>query len=177
MRKKEKIWFFFVFLFLGLIGTLNNALAVCPVCTVAVAGGLGVSRWLGIDDFISSLWIGGLNLSLIFWTLSYLKRKGKFNLTNGIVVFFLFYTTTIYSLHWYGALWIRRNTLWGVDKIILGIIIGTVIFWASAILNSILKKKNGGRVYFPFQKVALPSFFLLIASFIYYFACKCLNIN
>lgn len=177
MHKKEKIWFFFVFVFIGLLGTIKSALAVCPVCTVAVAGGLGVSRWLGIDDFISSLWIGGLNLSIIFWTLSYLKRKGKFNLLNSLAVFFIFYAATIYSLHLYGALWINGNTLWGVDKIILGIVIGTLIFWSSAILNGALKKKNENKVYFPFQKVVLPSIFLLIASLVYYFACKCLNIN
>jgi len=26
--------------------------AICPVCTVAVAGGVGLSRWLGIDDLM-----------------------------------------------------------------------------------------------------------------------------
>jgi hypothetical protein len=177
MLKKEKTWFFFVFVFISLFSTLKSALAVCPVCTVAVASGLGVSRWLGIDDFISSLWIGGLNLSIIFWTLSYLKRKDKLTPLNGIFVFFLFYATTIYSLHLYGALWIKLNTLWGVDKIILGVLSGTLVFWVGAILNSFLKKKNGGKVYFSFQKVIIPSFLLLVASLIYYFACKCLNLN
>ncbi len=177
MSKKKKIWFFFVFVFLGLIGTLKNTLAVCPVCTVAVAGGLGISRWFGIDDFISSLWIGGLNLSIIFWTLGYLKKKKKLNLISGASVFFIFYAATFYSLHLYGALWIKLNTLWGVDKIVLGIVIGTLVFWISALLNSFLKKRNNDKVYFPFQKVVIPSFFLLVASLIYYFACKCLNLN
>ena len=28
----------------------TKALAICPVCTVAVGAGIGLSRWLGIDD-------------------------------------------------------------------------------------------------------------------------------
>ena len=42
----------------------KKALAVCPICTVAVATGIGFSRWLGIDDTITGLWIGGLTVSL-----------------------------------------------------------------------------------------------------------------
>jgi len=33
----------------------EKALAVCPICTVAVGAGVGLSRWLGIDDTIN--WI------------------------------------------------------------------------------------------------------------------------
>jgi hypothetical protein len=33
---------------------------VCPVCTIAVAGGVGLCRYLGIDDLISGSWIGAL---------------------------------------------------------------------------------------------------------------------
>ena len=42
----------------------KKALAVCPICTVAAATGIGFSRWLGIDDTITGLWIGGLTVSL-----------------------------------------------------------------------------------------------------------------
>ena len=49
--------------------------AFCPVCTVAVGAGLGLARWLRIDDTISGLWIGGLTISMIMWTLSWLAKK------------------------------------------------------------------------------------------------------
>jgi hypothetical protein len=39
---------------------------VCPVCTIAVAGGVGLCRYLGIDDLISGAWIGALLFSLFF---------------------------------------------------------------------------------------------------------------
>ncbi len=43
------------FLFLG----ANSAQAICPICTIAVGAGVGFSRYLGIDDTIAGLWIGG----------------------------------------------------------------------------------------------------------------------
>ncbi|MDP3917891.1 MAG: hypothetical protein Q8Q30_01815, partial [Candidatus Woesebacteria bacterium] len=49
--------------------------AVCPVCTVAVAGGLGLSRYFGIDDSIIGIWSGGLMVSLTLWTIDWLSRK------------------------------------------------------------------------------------------------------
>src|SRR3989344_5151509 len=51
------------------------AKAVCPICTVAVGAGLGLSRYLGIDDAVSSIWIGGLILSSSFWLIAWLKKK------------------------------------------------------------------------------------------------------
>ncbi|KKU63742.1 MAG: hypothetical protein UX88_C0023G0019 [Candidatus Woesebacteria bacterium GW2011_GWC2_47_16] len=53
----------------------KTALAVCPVCTVAVGAGLGVSRWLGIDDSVSGIWVGGLVVSLSFWFADWLTKK------------------------------------------------------------------------------------------------------
>src|SRR3989344_1899336 len=67
--------------FLLLIITINQSLvtrevlAVCPICTVAVGAGLGLSRWLGIDDAVSSIWIGGLILSMSFWAIDWLNKK------------------------------------------------------------------------------------------------------
>ena len=39
--------------------------AICPLCVVAVGAGLGLSRWLGVDDVVSSIWIGALLVSMI----------------------------------------------------------------------------------------------------------------
>ena len=53
--------------------------AVCPICTVAVAGGLGVSRYFGIDDSLLGVWAGGLVVSVSLWTADWLsKRSWKF---------------------------------------------------------------------------------------------------
>ncbi|MCX6758247.1 MAG: hypothetical protein NTX14_00895, partial [Candidatus Nealsonbacteria bacterium] len=62
----------FIASFIFSLLTARPALAVCPICTVAVGAGLGLSRWFGIDDSISGLWIGGLIVSFILWTIDWL---------------------------------------------------------------------------------------------------------
>ena len=49
--------------------------AVCPVCTVAVAAGLGISRWIGIDDAVTGVWVGGLILSSGLWMADWIKKR------------------------------------------------------------------------------------------------------
>jgi hypothetical protein len=64
------------------------------------------------------------------------------------------------------------NVLWGVDKLLLGIILGTIGFFAGAIWYEYLKKKNGGHAHFPFEKVVLPVAPLIVLSVIFYFITK-----
>ena len=67
---------FLGFLIFGLILAFNaNAQAVCPICVVAIGAGLGLSRWLGVDDLVSSVWIGAFLLTLVIWTIHWLKKK------------------------------------------------------------------------------------------------------
>lgn len=55
--------------------TIGSAYAICPICTIAVGAGVGLSRWLGVDDTISGIWIGGLAISSIWWTINWLNSK------------------------------------------------------------------------------------------------------
>src|SRR3990172_5964737 len=48
---------------------------MCPVCTVSVIAGLGISRFLGIDDLITAIWIGGFILSFSFIFHGWLIKK------------------------------------------------------------------------------------------------------
>lgn len=171
--KTKKFSTILFLIFLGAFFSFQVINAVCPVCTVVVVGGLGISEWLGIDDFISALWIGGLALSLTIWCWNYLKKKNKLSFLSGLVVLLIMYLSVIYPLYVMKFLWIPGNTLWGIDKVILGIIIGTVLFWSGVFANHKLKKINGGKVYFPFQKVVLPFSFLLVVGVAYYLICKC----
>jgi hypothetical protein len=71
--KKISIYLLFIFAISFLFA--EKALAVCPICTIAVGAGVGLSRWLGIDDAITGLWVGGLIVSMITWTESWLEKK------------------------------------------------------------------------------------------------------
>lgn len=147
----------------------SYALAVCPVCSVAVAGGVGLSRWLGIDDSISGIWIGGLILSLVLWCLNYLKKKNINFPLRGPLLFSLFYFLTLLPLYLGKFIGSSCEKLWGVDKLFLGIVFGSLGFGFGVNLDYFLRKKNNGKVYFPFQKVVLPISLLIILSIVFYF--------
>lgn len=145
-----------------------KTLAVCPLCTVAVGAGLGVSRWIGIDDVVTGIWIGGLILSSGLWLADWIGKKGwkiPYKETVSVGVFFLF---IIPPLYWAKMIGIANNTLWGVDKILLGTIIGSVLFFLGVSIDKWLRTTNNNKVYIYYQKVIIPIFLLSVASFIFY---------
>lgn len=143
--------------------------AVCPLCTVAVAGGLEISRMLGVDDLITAIWIGGLTVSLAFWLADYLAKKNWFlPFWREAVSLIVFYLLVIPYLFWSKAIGKIGNTFWGVDKIILGVIIGSLVFFLGVFVDHFLRKINGGKIIFYYQKVIIPVFFLALVSLIFY---------
>ena len=73
--KKTLILYFLIFCCLASLYSTSSAKAVCPICTIAVCAGVGLSRWLGIDDMVTGLWLGGLFVLLSISTIAWLKRK------------------------------------------------------------------------------------------------------
>lgn len=146
---------------------------MCPVCTVTVIAGLGISRLLGIDDVITSIWIGAFILSFSFITINWIDKKWpkiiirKF--TFPIVV--IMYLLVLVPLKFGGSIGIARNTLWGIDKILLGTAVGSVAFlvgiWADKYQRSVSKK-----ILFPFQKVVFPVLGLILSSAAFYLITK-----
>lgn len=165
MVKNKFFLFFFLFFF------PQFSFAVCPVCTVAVGAGVGLCRYLGIDDLISGTWMGGLLMSLSLWTIEWLnKRNIKFLFRKPLVLFFWF-GIAIFILFKLGVIGHPENKFLGVDKLLFGIISGAVIFLFSVFFHNFLVKKNKGKVFFPFQKVVIPILFLLILSIIFGLVC------
>jgi hypothetical protein len=155
---------------LGVAIPLSGALAICPVCTLAVGMGVGLSRWLGIEDSITGLWIGGLIVSLITWTISWLSsKKIKIKWLLNILIFIGYYLLIIIPLD--------INNIINIDEIIknkkiddlfLSIIIGSIIFYLGTKWYFYLKEKNNNHAHFPFQKVIMPIIPLIILSIIFY---------
>ncbi len=149
-----------------------SAKAVCPVCAIAVGAGVGLSRYLGIDDTIAGLWIGGLSLSLSLWTIDWFDRKKIQFKYRAFITTLAYDVLIVVPLYWIGIMGHPQNTLWGVDKILLGVLVGSAVFLASVSWYEDLKKKNGGHAYFPFQKVAMPVGSLVLFSFLFYLLTK-----
>src|SRR3990167_7933638 len=138
---------------------------MCPVCTVTVIAGLGLSRILGIDDLITSIWIGGFILSFSFVTINWInKRFPKFSIFNfQFLIISIMYLLVLIPLKLNNTIGIAQNTLWGIDKILLGTIVGSIVFligiWAD---KKVCKIK--GKQFFIYQKVVFPVLALILAS-------------
>lgn len=145
---------------------VKTAFATCPVCVVAVGGGLWIAERLGIDDLIASIWIGALI------TASAIALAGKFKKIKlprpEISWSIISYLLALGTLQVQGTLNSPYCKIWGVCKILLGITIGTVVFWLGVLLDKWLRTKNNNKVFFPFQKVVLPMVFVLLASLVFY---------
>lgn len=151
----------------------NAVKAVCPVCVVAVGAGVGLCRWLGVDDTISGLWIGALIVAIIMWTLIELRKKNWDFKYSPVIVSIAYYLLIIWPLYSLNIMGHPLNKVFGIDKLLFGIISGSVLFLLTHWLNLFLKKRNQGKVYFSYQKVAIPLIILFIFSFIFYLIIKC----
>jgi hypothetical protein len=141
---------------------------VCPVCVVAVGAGLGFSRWFKIDDVVSSIWIGAFLMATVLWTLIWLKNKNWSFPYDDIIIFLSYYLLTFIPLYYAGIVGHPLNKIWGIDKIIFGSIIGTVAYILANEISIYVRKKNNGKVYFPYQRVFIPIVFLILTSVIFY---------
>ena len=152
-----------------IFNTFLTNFAVCPICTVTVGAGLALSEYLGIDDTVASVWIGGLLASLSMWTINWLQKKNKTFKFFKEITWLAYYILTFVGLYFTEAIFKEGNELWGIDKIILGTIAGTIVFIGASEFYQWMKKKNNNHAHFPFEKVVIPAVSLLITSLIFYF--------
>lgn len=146
-----------------------TAQAVCPICTIAVGACVGLSRYFGVDDTITGAWIGGLIVSLIIWTINWLDRKNIKFRGRKILTVLVFYIFALGPLYYTGIIGHPFNRLWGLDKLILGVLLGSIVFILGVWLHLKLKKRNNNQSYFPFQKVVLPIIPLIALSIVFYY--------
>ncbi|MCX6719488.1 MAG: hypothetical protein NTV36_00005, partial [Candidatus Staskawiczbacteria bacterium] len=98
MMKKTQI--FLGFLVSGLVLAVKASAQVCPVCVVAIGAGLGLSRWFGIDDVVSSVWIGAFMIAIISWTLDFMKKRRWNFQDDGIVITLVYLLLTYIPLYY-----------------------------------------------------------------------------
>ncbi|MDE5615580.1 MAG: hypothetical protein K2I81_01975 [Alphaproteobacteria bacterium] len=158
--------------FIATVLVIPAAWAVCPVCTVAVGAGLEGARLLGVDDVITGIWAGGLTLSLFFWTAGWLKKRGVNSALWQIVVPLIVCYGLLAAVYLMPGVKFGAQTLWGIDKFLLGIIVGTLAFYLGARWYIKIKRANGGHARFPFQKVVVPLSFLMVATVVFWLITK-----
>lgn len=145
------------------------AKAFCPVCTIAIGAGLSFTKVLGIDDTISSIWIGGVLLSSSLWLINWLDSKNIRFFLKRKIIYILMYGFVLVPFISSGTIGALHNQLWGIDKIVLGMILGTAVFALGMIINSKMLQGHNNKPYFPFQKVVMPMGMLILLSLIFFF--------
>lgn len=133
---------------------------MCPVCTVTVVAGLGISRWLGIDDLLTSIWIGAFILSFSYVFHNWMVKKwpalqSAYSLPITII---LMYALALLPL-------IKSPT---IDRILYGTTLGSVVFLLGVYADK-LQRKRYEKIFFPYQKVVFPVVALILASVVMYF--------
>lgn len=139
--------------------------AQCPVCIVTVGGGLLLAKKLGMDSLLTALWISGLNTALSFWFVSFI-RKPKFLKNPFIWTTIMFISTYIYLVST-RQMYHKNDTFIHVDKVLMGLIVGTLVWLLGIGVDKLIRKFNGGRILFSYQKVIIPLTLLVMATGIF----------
>lgn len=164
----KKILLIFVFI-ISLIANTVPAHAHCPLCTAATGAAVAAARFYGVDDLIVGTFIGGFIISTAFWFNRVLRKKNKgkdyvpFQLE---IISLLSFVLTLISFQTAGI--VSIETLFGIDRIFMGMLIGSLITLFTSGLNDLIRKNNGNKNYIPFQVISLTLAFLSLSVLGYY---------
>jgi hypothetical protein len=123
------------------------------------------------------MWLGALIVSSICWMIDYLNRKNIHFLFRKIIIIVSFYAIFIIPLYFIkirGAtvLGDPGNIIFGMDRILFGVILGTIIFILAILSDKYLRTLNESKVLINYQKIFIPIIYLIIASIIAYMLIK-----
>lgn len=144
---------------------ISSAYAQCPVCVVTVGGGLLIAKKLGIDNLLTAIWISGLNTAISFWFVTFV-RKPKI-LKNPFLWTLLMYAGTIAYLYGTKQMFNGGGTFLGVDKVLVGLFTGMVVWLLGIGIDKLIRKYNKGKVLFFYQKVIVPLALLVLTSVLF----------
>lgn len=167
MLDKNKITLASVFSLIGIFFA-QTASAVCPVCVMGVGAGVGLARWLKIDDTITGLWIGGLTIALIMWTIEWLDKKNIRFQGRNILIVVAYYAMVIWPLYSVEIIGHQYHKIWGMDKLILTIFVGSVVFFGFEKWYRAMRARRG-KSLFRYQKVVWAWLPLVVLSIAFFF--------
>lgn len=161
--------------------------AHCPLCTAAAGAGVGVARFYGVDDSIVGLLLGGFVASSGLWIHNWLKRRTRFvkreiNIPYQAVILvvlsFILLTVPLYTSGIITDVAMVKSMpqhhaifglgIYGIDKLLFGLIFGTLLISGVFSLSDYVKEKRGRRL-FPFQGMILMILSLAIFSGIFWY--------
>lgn len=141
----------------------REALAHCPLCTAGAGAGLAISRFIGIDDSITGVWLAAFLGATSFWSASYIKKK--YVPFQDTIIYIAIFGITIWSFSAFNLVDEHAGLIMGVPKLYFGMTTAGILFYLVDVVNRLIKKVKGG-VLFPYQPIvfSLSSMVLLSAA-------------
>ncbi len=134
--------------------------AHCPLCTAAAGTGVAVTRFYGVDDAITGVWLGGFAVSGALWFNRVFKKK--LLPMQPLLVVLATLAITIASFYFAGII-SSQGKIFGIDRLLFGMVSGTAALYLGVYASGKIRKKYG-RVFFPFQSIAMILFTMSLLS-------------
>lgn len=151
------------------IASTGKALAnpACAICTVAVGASLGIAREMGVADDVVAVWWGALLILMFFWFVKWFDKKNWNFIGRNLVLFLV--TFSVSALLYKSTLtYMPTNILFlYMDPFLFSTFAGAAMFHYSSEFYQWMKRKNGGRAHFPFEKVVVPVVALILLSVLF----------
>lgn len=140
------------------------ASAHCPLCVAGAAIGITLTRWIGVDDSITGVWVAALMGAMSFWFYSWLigkkiKQVEKYKVVLKPLIYILVFASTLWSFYKFQLI-IRMTQIFGFDKLTFGMLTGGILFY----LIDMIKLKH----YFNYQKIVISLGSMTILSLLIY---------
>ncbi len=158
--------------------------AHCPLCTAGAVAGIGTARYLGVDDSIVGLFLGAFIVSTALWFNKWLvKKKVKIPFQEVVLVLLSFallavplYTAGIITNFEMVKSMPEHHSMlgmgiYGIDKLLFGMITGTLFVWGAFSFSDYLKKKKG-KVLYPYQGLSFMFIILVVLSLTFWLITK-----
>ncbi|OGM59046.1 hypothetical protein A3A75_05240 [Candidatus Woesebacteria bacterium RIFCSPLOWO2_01_FULL_39_10] len=147
-----------------LLTLVRPTYAHCPLCVAGAAAGITLTRWVGVDDSITGIWIGAFLGASSFWLLRILGQKNKifFNRFIRFIVYVFIFVITLWSFYRFNLVG-KMGDVFGFDKLTFGMVVGALVFYLVDILNGYIKRKNG-KSLFPYQSIVFSLSSMVLSS-------------
>lgn len=163
---------------------IPGVLAHCPLCTAAAGAGVAVARFYGVDDSIVGLLLGAVIVSSALWFGKWMKKKDYGIKIPGFIL--VIASFLIFAVPFYYAGLITNFDMvksmpehhsmlglgvFGIDKLLFGMILGSLVIWGVFSFSDHITKKRGKRLL-DYQGLIFMLAVLVIFSGILYLIIK-----
>jgi hypothetical protein len=176
--RRSKNYIFIVSVAVSMLLSVQRVSAHCPLCTAGVGAAAVSAKYFGLDASIIGLFIGAFGVSTGLWIGRKLKKQYiKFQLALIVAASFLLTVIPLMNVvdeHfyvpvlWAGSVGSIFNSIYSVDKILFGSILGGLTSLAAFWLHLYLKKIRGS-VLIPFQGIVFTLLMLFGVGTVLFF--------